>query len=397
MKKNQNIFSIKELKQCSENDDLKALLDYCFSVNEQEHNDLYFKEHVAHIRFFGAMQEDKLVSTVGYHDYRVKLHGESVKMGGICDVASFPEVRSQGSIEALLVHALKEMDNADYLISYLSPFSYPFYRRYGWELSFAKKIYEIDLEHLRFPKSAFAFKRIGMESLDQIISCYTQSMQAYSGYILRDELAFKQKLLRQSIYPKEYFYGCFDESDNLLGYIQYQLKGEVFEVVEMVYADVEIRNAFFNFIYGHKAQSKKMRWACAPQNDDTMYWLSQWIPTHQIQASMMSRVVNVEKALLLLLGKQKNALKLDLNICDEYAPWNHALFSIENGKVIKKAYDDKMITLSIQQFSQLFIACVKLTDALFLSLQKQTPELLFQQLLLLFDSPQKDLLLLDEF
>ncbi len=397
MKNTQNIFSIQELKNNPDNDELKALLAYCFFTDGEKYNDFYFKEHVSNIRFFGTMQKNKLVSAVGYLDYKVNIDGKSMKMGGICDVASLPEVRSQGSIATLLVHALKEMNEADYLISYLSPFSYPFYRRYGWELSFAKKIYEIDLEHLKFPKADYSFKQIGTESLDQMLSCYTQAMEPYSGYVLREELAFKQKLMRKTIYPQEYIYGCFDQDENLVGYIQYQLKGEIFEVVEMIYRDVEIRNAFFNFIYRHKAQCKKFRWDSAPQNDDLMYWLSDWVPPHQIQSSMMTRIVNVEKALSLLLRKQNSNLKLDLNIRDEYGPWNHALFSIDGDKVTKNPYDESATTLSIQHFSQLFVGCVKLTDPLFLSLQKTIPSALFQQLLLLFRSTKNDLLLLDKF
>ena len=55
-------------------------------------------------------------------------------MGGIAGVATWPENRRQGHVSTLLKHALQEMKSKGQTLSFLHPFSIPFYRKFGWEL-----------------------------------------------------------------------------------------------------------------------------------------------------------------------------------------------------------------------------------------------------------------------
>ena len=65
-------------------------------------------------------------------------------MAGIGYVVSYPEARGQGGINQIMEKILKDCRERKVSLSYLAPFSYPFYRRYGYEQVFDQANYQLD-------------------------------------------------------------------------------------------------------------------------------------------------------------------------------------------------------------------------------------------------------------
>ena len=64
----------------------------------------------------------------------VNVEGEIVKMGGITGVTTYPEYAGRGLIHKLMAKCLEHMRTERQFISFLCPYSFPFYRKMGWEI-----------------------------------------------------------------------------------------------------------------------------------------------------------------------------------------------------------------------------------------------------------------------
>jgi predicted acetyltransferase len=69
-----------------------------------------------------------------------------MKMSGIGDVASYPETRGSGGIRNIFSAIFNDLHENGTELSYLAPFSQPFYRKFGYETVF-------DSEEIRIPKA----------------------------------------------------------------------------------------------------------------------------------------------------------------------------------------------------------------------------------------------------
>src|SRR5699024_10388426 len=101
-------------------------------------------------------------------------------------VATWPEYRRQGMIKHLLRLALYYMRENGQTVSFLAPFSFAFYRKYGWELAFSEKHYSIPMAHLQKSWDAKGYvRRISRDTslLNRIYNTYAKN---YTGMLIRD-------------------------------------------------------------------------------------------------------------------------------------------------------------------------------------------------------------------
>ena len=139
---------IKKLDQTYYNDVI-ALSKFAFQYELAESEyEKRFEEADLH-DIWGWVTDDKLAGKVHIIPLEIFLNGQVFKMGGINAVATWPEYRRQGIIKHLLYHSIKEMKKNGQTLSFLSPFSFPFYRKYGWELTFTNKKYDLPIDNLK--------------------------------------------------------------------------------------------------------------------------------------------------------------------------------------------------------------------------------------------------------
>ncbi|SDK90504.1 GNAT family N-acetyltransferase [Alkalibacterium thalassium] len=82
---------------------------YSFHFKETEDSkERLFNEH-ANGQVLGSFSDDRLTSVLIIFPFEVYYHGNVLKMGGIGNVTSYPEVRGKGSVRQLMEKALKEM------------------------------------------------------------------------------------------------------------------------------------------------------------------------------------------------------------------------------------------------------------------------------------------------
>ena len=85
------------------------------------------------------------------YDFRVRLRGSVVPMGGIALLCSRLDARGRGAVRFMIERSVETMREAWHVVSVLSPFDQSFYRKYGWNMFARRQRIEITPGLIRIP------------------------------------------------------------------------------------------------------------------------------------------------------------------------------------------------------------------------------------------------------
>src|SRR5699024_574756 len=126
-----------------------------------------------------------------------------------------------------LEHALMYMRQNGQTISILFPFSYAFYRRYGWELAFNNVQCHIPITAFKKQRQPSGYvRRIENDDLDVLDTIYTAYARQYSGMLERDRQWWEDRVLKDN----HQMAAAYDENDDPVGYVIYNVKQDVLHV-----------------------------------------------------------------------------------------------------------------------------------------------------------------------
>lgn len=247
-------------------DQYNVLLRYVFQVTDQELISVGWKEkEIIRAKFptmekadvIGWFDGDTLVSQVVVYPMQVQIFGKTYSMGGLTGVGTYPEYSNMGLMHKLLEQALKNMRKKGQYISYLYPYSIPYYRRKGWELISDKISYEI--QDYQLPKNRQVpgnVRRVKTDS-EELKKTYARYAKNTHGAVIRDELAWNEYWLwdKDDIMAAIYY----DENDVPDGYLIYWIENEVFYVKDMIFNSEEARTGLWNFVSAHFSMIDKVK------------------------------------------------------------------------------------------------------------------------------------------
>lgn len=274
---------------------------------------------------WGAFIDGKLAAKLIILPFQTYIQGKVFEMGGIAGVATWPEYRRHGLIRKLLLNSLIQMKERGQSVSYLAPFSFAFYRKFGWEAFTDCKKYELDFKQVEiFAQASGRIERIGQdwELLDRIYSAYAVR---YNGMLKRSEDWWKNTLFVIRKGTSAVFY---DMSGAATGYIMYEVKDRKLRVHELVALDDNARRGLWNFIANHDSMADKLIWE-APMDDQLPYLLSNPRFKQEIIPLLMARIVDLTAFVesypfnASVAGKE-----LTLQVSDPCAPWNDGTFRL---------------------------------------------------------------------
>lgn len=342
-------------------DQMMELVHYAFQWELSEKNRQRFRMLAENSWNFGSFDDEKrLASQVMGTPFSVDLFGDTHLMVGVGFVASYPEYRSQGRIDQIMTRLLAVARERGVSLSYLAPFSYPFYRRYGYELMFERVVYDVLAN--QWPDSTKVpgtLQRLDWQAAKPIIvELFQQGQRHHQGGVQRESwwLDFKFPL------RKEYQFAVYyDEQGIPQGYLVYLLEPGVMTIAEWTWLSGEAFRGLNRFIASHSGSVARIFYETG-YNGENLQFLTQ-IPLQdfRVRPEMMARVVDVER--FLKDTKKLSALpeSLAIEIVDDcYAPWNNGIFELqvgENGISIAKVATTQLpkMSLTIQRFSQLFM------------------------------------------
>lgn len=312
----------------------------------------------------GAFHQDQLAAMLTVYPFQMWLNGRLLATGGIGGVASWPEYRRQGYVGKLMRYSLETMRARGQSVSVLAPFSFAFYRKYGWETFIERKKYTIEKRWMpAFPAQAGTVRRIAAtEHIPLLNRLYEAYASAFNGMIQRDESRWRNHILNHS---KDVAVVYDDEHGNPKGFLIYQVMNRVLQVKEFVHADEEARKGLWNFIAGHDSMADKVT-MFAPGSDDLTWQLAEPRIQQELAAAWMIRIVDlkafVEQYPFRTTGESHRFV---IRIEDRNAAWNEGCFTIEvdhDGRanvtpVLEGSDGEAAAACDIQTLSALLAGC----------------------------------------
>lgn len=341
------------------------LASYAFNKEKSASREKKFNELCSISESYGAFKDTTLTSQLVIRPMEVYLHGQSFKMGGIGYVSSYPENRGSGDIAQLMTLSLEKMNEQGQTLSYLAPFSYPFYRKYGYEQCFDELLYTIDVSELpRMQKASGKIRRVEWEDAKSTLKeVYRKRYQKSVGPLKRSEWDWDFLMLSREDSSIALYY---DEKGQVQGYLIYSFKGQVagtFALQEMIYLSKSAFNELWNFVSSHKASFHTFLYKTGV-HEKIAYLFGNPRIKQELSPYMMARIVNVKEFLLAYPFNEQASQTFYLEVEDEQADWNAGVWKLElfltNRKVTRliesqEIPEESLISGTIQSWTQIFM------------------------------------------
>lgn len=133
-------FRMRELDH-NDLEQFNALLQYAFQVTsyelfqtgwEQEEIKYAKRPILEDAYVLGWFYKEKLASMIVVYSMQINIQDNIMAMGGITGVTTYPEYTGRGLIHSLMRYVIDYMHKKKLPISFLYPYSIPFYRKMGW-------------------------------------------------------------------------------------------------------------------------------------------------------------------------------------------------------------------------------------------------------------------------
>ncbi|QYR22808.1 GNAT family N-acetyltransferase [Paenibacillus sp. sptzw28] len=277
-------------------------------------------------RVWGVFEDGKLEAQLTLIPFQMYVQGRAIAMGGIAGVATWPEHRRRGHVELLLRHSLRRMRENGQSISCLHPFSFGFYRKFGWETYTDYKKYTV--ETTLFPPRVAVdgnVVRMGEYDIQLLSRIYENYASGYNGTLARDEDWWRNSVLRS----KEGNIAVYYRPDGAAaGYILYKVAQRVMTIHEMVYEDEQARQGLWTYIANHDSMVDKAV-LNAPLDDPLPYLLPNPRIGQEIVPYFMARIVDTEEFIRQYqFNEADSERRIILQLSDPYAPWNEGIWSL---------------------------------------------------------------------
>jgi len=263
-------------------------------------------------------------------DLQTYIAGRPFRMGGVAGVATWPEYRRQGLVGKLLVHSLQEMKAKGQTLSFLAPFAFGFYRKFGWAAYTDIKTYTLQANQLP-PRTSYPGKIERVSGYDRVQTIYEAYASQYNGTLQRTPLWWERRISKRKPGQIALYR---DAAGNGQGYIIYEVAKRELNIHEFVFLNEEARSALWSFVGQHDSMIERVIMR-APADDILTDLLPNPRIKQEVEPYFMGRIVDVENFLKQYPFAAGGADTIYLQVTDAHAPWNEAGFTLhieENGE-----------------------------------------------------------------
>ena len=313
--------------------------------------------------FLGAFAEDgSMAAVLQCEPHYMWLNGKSVKSGGIANVSTLPEHRQGGMVRHMMKKICDKMYDDGCAMSYLYPFSYEYYRKFGYEMCNEMLRIEAspdDIGDLPFVGSAVQFEH-GENGTDpaDIIDIYTEFSSRYNIMLDRDAWQWERKLEHDPVLSNIRTYIIYDENESACAYFTYTYKREGYSselnITDIAWKNSESMYQLFAFLKRFSGNVKKLKFHVPPEMVMSYIWPEPNACEVFYEHSGMARVINAKAALetVNLAGSESFTIKID----DAFMAQNDKLYKVyeKGGETHAVEHDGECdIECSVQALSQL--------------------------------------------
>ncbi|UTR06355.1 GNAT family N-acetyltransferase [Alkalihalobacillus sp. LMS6] len=304
-------------------DEAFQLSRYAFQAKPTQEQTEFARTQWASVKAsqFGIKDNDRIISKLTLLSLHIHLYNTIIPMGGIASVASYPEARRRGSVRKLLLHSLEQMKENGQLISYLAPFSVPFYRKFGWEILCDEVTYTLRKDQLPLPLPNIEGSLSRTSYTDsRIKTVYEQSI--CHGMLHRDDDWWARK--QEGFKENETV--LYEDADGTpMGYIVYHIENSKWKTEEFVYVNQAALKALLHFIGQHDSMLQEAT-LTVPESKGMHFFLPDPLTSAETKPYFMARIVDFSQFIAMLPFKEEG--QFTIRIQDECAAWNDQTFSL---------------------------------------------------------------------
>lgn len=306
----------------------------------------------------GWFDGEKLVSQLAIYPFQVNIFGRTFEMGGLTGVGTYPEYANMGLMYKLMRQGLTDMKERKQSISYLFPYSIPYYRRRGWEIISDKMTFEVRDVQLPKRKEVPGYvERLNIEHPD-IRTVYKLFSSKMHVAMIRNDLAWDEywrwdvEELIAAVY--------FDSKHQPQGYLLYWISEDVLHIKEMIYMNQEARIGLWNFIGAHFSMVSKVVGNIF-MNEPLAFWLEDGDIKETISPYFMARIVDAKQFITQYPFKATGTdSKLTFKLEDPMLEWNKGIFTLYvspegQGQLIQSG-NDPTASLDIQTLTTMLLS-----------------------------------------
>lgn len=320
--------------------------------------------------FIGAFADDNetLMAQIAVKDYKVTYCGKTVGCVGIAGVSTYPEYRREGCIRAIFNEVFRRCADRGWDVSLLYPFSYRYYRKFGYELAFRHKTLSVPfsmLTHIERNNDAVLYN--GEEDvLADLLGVYAAYAKDKNLCMVRtDGASYSADPIKSCRYTYLWKNGGTPAS-----YATVTPDGETLRVTELVYTDAASLYGILGFLRLFDGQYKNVYFALL-ENDSPVDFL---VGTDKgITASCADgaegRVVNV-KNVLMMNEYPRHGGSIRIRITGDVIENNNGVFTVSFGDKTDVSFEkdgEWDVSTSINSFSRLVFGGVARGKAAYLA------------------------------
>lgn len=304
----------------------------------------------------GWFNGDKLVSQLSIYPCEVNIHGRIFKMGGLTGVGTYPEYTNLSLMTDLIKVGLKMMRDKKQLISYLFPYSIPYYRGKGWEIISERLRFTVKDSQLPKMVETPGFVERLPVGHDDVIATYDHFSRQNHGAMLRGKVEWEE-YWRWENEDERTAAVYYDESGTPTGYMLYWIEDDIFYIKEMIYLKQEARIGLWNFISAHFSMVDSIK-GNNFKNSPIAFLLDDSQIVETITPYFMARIVDVAAFLHDYPFAQKG-VPLHFVVSDPMVEWNNGVFGVHwvRGKArITTEPVGQPVTLSIRALTAMLMS-----------------------------------------
>lgn len=303
-----------------------TMSEYAFQFELTEEERRERREWIKPENTWVAEEDGKILSKSSTIPFHIFYYGQVIPMAGVSGVATWPEHRRGGLVKNLLFHSLQEMKEKGFPVSFLFPFSIPFYRKFGWELFADTQTITIKKEQLPQRKSTKGTVRRIEPSIEVLQPVYEKWAEQYNGTLIRDEDWWKRSIFKRKKGNVTVYY---NEKEEARGYMLYEVKEDKMTIKELIWLDPEARTALWTFIGKHDSMINSVVLKTTA-NDGLPFILDDPKVEREVTSYFMARIVDVKSFLSYVPFKGiKGGTPIILHIHDDFCDWNNGTFIIQ--------------------------------------------------------------------
>lgn len=374
---------IRKVTDKKEIEKIHELSSYAFNIKHSEEQKKAYIEKNTFITNYVDEIDGAVLSQIISYPFEVTIKGQAMKMAGIGDVATYPEARGTGGIRNIFQTIFKDLHDNGTELSYLAPFSQPFYRKFGYEIVF-------NSEEVRIPKAVMTqinpekkgkLKRVkweDQETKETLKGLYQETLGNEHGALIREDYWWEYHMFSNK---DKHIVICLDDNNIPQGYLIYGLVGySEFQLFEMAYKNSFALRKLMTFAASHSGSFDEFVFTNSPGKAVLSLFNDIRGIERKIHSGMMVKIVNFESFVNNYPFKKSNQLEeFYLAVTDTSCEWNNGLFKvvIKEGKATCQKVENSPVidySGSIQHYTQVFMGRQTLDSAVWLELMEHNSD-----------------------